>query len=137
MHIRAAVFVSIKKNGQLRGCIGTITAATSCIAKEIQRNAISAGLHDPRFEPVREEELDELIYSVDVLTAPEPIASDAELNPRVYGVIVENGLRRGLLLPDLEGVDTAESQIAIAREKAGIAENEPVSLSRFRVVRHH
>lgn len=137
MHIRAAVFVSIKKNGQLRGCIGTIIPTTNCIAKEIQRNAVSAGLHDPRFEPVREEELDELIYSVDVLTNPEPIASDRELDPHNYGVIVENGLRRGLLLPDLEGVDTVEKQISIAREKAGIAKNEPVSLSRFRVVRHH
>ena len=137
MHIRAAVFVSIHKDDQLRGCIGTVSPAASCIAKEILRNAVSAGLHDPRFEPVREEELDELVYSVDVLTDPEPVASEQELDPQLYGVIVENGLRRGLLLPDLEGVDTAQAQIAIAREKAGIAKNEPVSLSRFRVVRHH
>ena len=101
------------------------------------RNAISAAAHDPRFEPVREEELPELVYSVDVLGQAESIASSDQLDPKRYGVIVQNGARRGLLLPDLEGVDTPEQQIEIARRKAGIEPDETVRLSRFEVVRHH
>ena len=136
-HLRAGAFVSLHKGGLLRGCIGTITATADSLAEEIMRNAISAGTNDPRFEPVREDELDELVYSVDVLGAAVPVASEAELDPSRYGVIVQHGMRRGLLLPDLDGVDTAAKQVQIARRKAGIGADEPVKLMRFEVVRHH
>jgi AmmeMemoRadiSam system protein A/AmmeMemoRadiSam system protein B len=133
---RSGTFVSLKIDGRLRGCIGTISPTTTCIAEEILQNAVSAGLHDPRFDPVRENELNDLTYSVDVLGEAESIPSADQLDPKRYGVIVQNGARRGLLLPDLEGVDTAKEQIAIAKKKAGIGESELVRLSRFEVVRH-
>lgn len=133
---RAGAFVSIKKRGILRGCIGTINAAQNCLAAEIMQNAVAACSRDPRFEPVRAYELSELVYSVDILMPTEPVSSIAELNAKKYGVIVENGNRRGLLLPDIEGVDTPQQQIAIAKQKAGIGENEDIKLSRFEVVRH-
>jgi AmmeMemoRadiSam system protein A/AmmeMemoRadiSam system protein B len=133
---RAGVFVSLKKHGSLRGCIGTISPVTDCVAKEILRNAVSSGLEDPRFPPVSESELDELVYSVDVLGAAEAISSASELDVKRYGVIVSAGRKRGLLLPNLEGVDTVEQQLSIARRKAGIYDNEAVSLERFEVVRH-
>ena len=133
---RAGAFVSLKEGGQLRGCIGTIYPTRACLGEEILYNAVSAGTEDPRFPPVAEKELGNLVYSVDVLGTPEPIASPEELNPKKYGVIVENGTRRGLLLPDLAGVDTPDRQIAIARQKAGIEPEEPVKLWRFEVVRH-
>jgi len=133
---RAGVFVSLHKDGRLRGCIGTISPSTSCIAKEIVQNAVSAGLNDPRFDPVTMSELPYLVYKVDVLSAAEPIQSPVELDVKRYGVIVTSGLKRGLLLPNLDGVDTVEEQIAIARKKAGISEREHVNLERFEVVRH-
>ena len=133
---RAGVFVSLKKNGRLRGCIGTIEATRSCVAEEIIRNAVSAGLRDPRFDPVGEEELPELIYSVDVLGKAEPAGSAADLDPARYGVIVRSGGRCGLLLPNLPGVDTPQEQVAIALQKAGIGESESYSMERFEVVRH-
>ena len=133
---RAGVFVSLKKDGRLRGCIGTIQAVQSSIAEEIIQNAVSACSRDPRFSPVGQEELEQLSISVDVLGDAEKIDSPKELDVKRYGVIVTNGYRRGLLLPNLEGVDTVEQQIAIARQKAGIAESEEVELERFEVVRH-
>ncbi len=133
---RAGAFVSLKKHGMLRGCIGTVGPTEKSLAQEIMRNAVSAGTADPRFDPVRQDELDALIYSVDVLKAPERIASACELDVKRYGVIVESGGRRGLLLPDLEGVDTPEQQIEIAKQKAGIGPNEKTALYRFEVVRH-
>ncbi|WP_338824142.1 hypothetical protein MHOCP_22560 [Moorella humiferrea] len=133
---RAGAFVSIKKHGNLRGCIGTIGPTRANLAEEIIYNALAAGLEDPRFPPVTVEELPELTYSVDVLGEPEP-ATMADLDPRVYGVIVSCGRRRGLLLPDLEGIDTAQEQVAIARQKAGIKPNEPYRLERFKVTRYH
>jgi AmmeMemoRadiSam system protein A len=133
---RAGVFVSLKKHGNLRGCIGTISAVTDNIADEILRNAVSAGTEDPRFPPVTENELDELIYSVDVLGEPEPVIGSSELDVRRYGVIVMSGQKRGLLLPNLEGVDTVEQQILIAKSKAGISDSEKFSMERFEVVRH-
>jgi len=136
LHRKAGVFVSLKKHGSLRGCIGTISPVTKNIAMEIIRNAVSAGVEDPRFPPVREDELDELVYSVDVLGEPEPVADYSELDVKRYGVIVSSGRKRGLLLPDLEGVDTVEKQVEIARKKAGIYNNEKISLQRFEVVRH-
>lgn len=133
---RAGVFVSLKKHGQLRGCIGTISAVSANIAEEILRNAVSACSEDPRFDPVTADELGELEYSVDVLGEPEPVADESFLDPLRYGVIVTTGARRGLLLPNLDGVDTVGRQIEIARQKAGIRPNEPVRLERFEVVRH-
>ena len=133
---RAGVFVSLKKYGELRGCIGTISPVTGSIAEEIIRNAVSAGVEDPRFPAVREDELPDLVYSVDVLSEPEPVSSLDELDVKRYGVIVSSGRRRGLLLPDLEGVDTVEKQISIAKRKAGIYDNEDVKIERFEVVRH-
>lgn len=133
---RAGVFVSIKKGGELRGCIGTISPTRSNIAEEIIYNALSAGLEDPRFPPVTREELPLLEYSVDILEEPEPVKGLEDLDPRTYGVIVSHGYKRGLLLPDLEGVDTPEEQVAIAKRKAGIAPGEPCRLERFRVTRY-
>lgn len=133
---RAGVFVSLKKHGRLRGCIGTIEPTKPCIADEIVENAVSAGTRDPRFDAVEEDELPELVYSVDVLSPPEPVASVDELDPKRYGVIVSCGRRRGLLLPNLEGVDTVERQVSIAMQKGGIDPKEPYTLQRFEVVRH-
>lgn len=133
---RAGVFVSIHKDGSLRGCIGTISPVRESIAREIIENAISAATFDPRFPPVTVGELGRLEISVDVLEEPEDIDSPDMLDVKEYGVIVSFGNRRGLLLPNLEGVDSVEQQIAIARQKGGIGENEKYSLQRFRVVRH-
>lgn len=135
-HNRAGVFVSIKKAGQLRGCIGTIQAVYGSIAEEIVENAVSASVRDPRFNPVREEELEQLSISVDVLGELEPVTSLEQLDVKRYGVVVTKGRRRGLLLPNLDGVDTVEQQVAIARQKAGIGSDERVELERFEVVRH-
>jgi AmmeMemoRadiSam system protein A len=132
----AGVFVSLKKRGMLRGCIGTFEPAKANVAEEIIANAISSSTRDPRFPPVAPAELDQLEYSVDVLTQPEPVESTADLDPKRYGVIVECGWRKGLLLPDLEGVDSVEHQIEICRAKAGIGPHEPVKLYRFEVRRY-
>ena len=133
---QAGVFVSIKKDGGLRGCIGTIRAVQASVAEEIIQNAISAATKDPRFSPVLKEELPWLSLSVDVLGDAERIDSEDALDVKRYGVIVTNGSRRGLLLPNLDGVDTAAEQVAIAKRKAGILEHENVLLERFEVVRH-
>ena len=132
----AGAFVSLHKNGQLRGCIGTIAPTEKNVAEEIVHNAVSAGTRDPRFPPVRADELDELAYSVDVLGRPESVDSPAQLDPKRYGVIVSYGRKRGLLLPDLDGVDTVEEQVEIARRKGGIRAEDPYTLQRFKVVRH-
>ena len=133
---QSAVFVSIHKNGDLRGCIGTIIPTTNCVAKEIINNAISASTKDPRFDPVTIDELNDLEINVDVLTFPEDIKDESMLDPKKYGVIVYSGFKRGVLLPDLEGVDTVEEQIEIAKRKAGIIDSEKVELQRFEVIRH-
>lgn len=133
---RAGVFVSLKKDGMLRGCIGTIGPVRVNLAEEIINNAISAGTQDPRFPTVRENELKELVYSVDVLGAPEKIDSMDALDVKRYGVIVTSGFRRGLLLPDLEGVDTPGQQVGIALQKAGIRSSEPYEMERFEVIRY-
>lgn len=132
----AGVFVSLHAHGQLRGCIGTIGPTTANIAREIVQNAVSACSRDPRFSSVGLDELDSLEYSVDVLGEPEAISSPDQLDVKRYGVIVSCGGRRGLLLPDLDGVDTVEKQIDIARQKGGIRSQEPYTLERFEVVRH-
>lgn len=129
-------FVTIlRRSGDLRGCIGTTAATERHLFDEVVRNAIAAATRDPRFAPVRAEELPSLTYKVDLLSPPEPAADPAALDPRRYGVVVEAGSRRGLLLPDLDGIDTVEEQVRIAREKAGIRASEAVSLSRFEVRR--
>lgn len=133
---KAGVFVSIKEDGKLRGCIGTIQAVQASIAEEIIENAISASTRDSRFSPIEPDELDRLVISVDVLGSMEPIDSPEELDVKKYGVVVTKGYKRGLLLPNLEGVDTVEEQIGIAKRKAGIGEDEKVRLERFEVVRH-
>ena len=133
---KAGTFVSIHKDGRLRGCIGTIMATRDCVAEEIIANAVSACSRDSRFSPIREEELKDLEISVDVLGEIEDIESPDELDVKRYGVIVSCGRRKGLLLPDLDGVDTVEEQINIAREKGGIGKHEKYQLQRFEVIRH-
>lgn len=135
MKERAGVFVSIKKFGELRGCIGTFEPTKDNVAEEIISNAISSATRDPRFPPVNTAELPYLSYSVDILTKPEPIEDQSQLDPKRYGAIVESGGRRGLLLPNLEGVDTVEDQIDICRRKAGISPYDPIKLYRFAVRR--
>lgn len=133
---RSGVFVTLKRDGQLRGCIGTIAPTQANIAEEIIQNAISAGTKDPRFYPVTEDELPYIEYSVDVLEEPEPVDSIEQLDAKKYGIIVKKGLRRGVLLPNLEGVDTPEEQLAIALSKAGIEPHENYKVERFKVIRH-
>jgi len=133
---KAGVFVCLKRSGQLRGCIGTFEPCRDNVAGETVENAISSATRDPRFPPVTPEELDDLTYSVDILGQPEPVAGIDQLDVKRYGVIVEAGPRRGLLLPDLEGVDSPQQQIAICRQKAGIGPDEPVKLYRFEVRRY-
>ncbi|MFP4697770.1 MAG: AmmeMemoRadiSam system protein A [Eubacteriales bacterium] len=132
---KRGVFVSLKKHGELRGCIGTILPTTDSVAEEIIRNSIEAGCHDPRFYEVKEDELLDIDFSVDVLTEPEP-TNVSELDPKKYGVIVYNNTRRGLLLPDLEGVNTVEEQLSIALRKAGIEPDKDYKIKRFEVIRH-
>lgn len=133
---QAGAFVCLKIDGNLRGCIGTILPTQSCVGEEIIENAIGAAVHDHRFEPVTLQELPLLTYSVDILGKPEPIQSIDQLDIRRYGVIVESGLKRGLLLPDLAGVDTPQEQVHIALEKAGISPYVDYRMERFEVVRH-
>ena len=136
-HTRAGAFVSLKEDGKLRGCIGTIQAVRGSLAEEIMYNAVSACSEDPRFTPVEDWEVGRLTISVDVLGETEEISSPEELDAARYGVIVTKDAKRGLLLPNLEGVDTVEQQIAIAKQKAGIKAHESVKLERFEVIRHH
>ncbi len=134
---RAACFVSLHRAGDLRGCIGTILPTMSSVTAEIVRNAVSACSEDPRFDPVECGELADLEISVDILGAPEPVSGPGQLDPKKYGVIVTSGFRRGLLLPDLEGVDTVTKQLAIACRKGGIGSEERFDLQRFTVTRYH
>jgi AmmeMemoRadiSam system protein A len=137
MQGQAGTFVSLHDpQGNLRGCIGTIEPQQPTVVQEVVQNAISAATRDPRFPPVQPEELEGLDIKVDVLTEPQPIDSTDRLDPKRYGVIVESGWRRGLLLPDLEGVDTVEDQVEIAMRKAGIRPDEPVQMYRFEVKRY-
>ena len=135
---RAGVFVSIhKKDGSLRGCIGTFLPTQDNVALEIIHNAISAATRDPRFPPIQESELEDLVINVDVLGEPEEVSDLSELDPKKYGIIVEKGFRRGLLLPDLEGVDDVQTQLLIAKQKAGIMPGEEVKIYRFTVERYY
>lgn len=135
---RAGAFVTLRSSdGQLRGCIGTIEAAHSNVAEEIVQNAISAATRDPRFLPVSTSELPDLKYGVDVLSIPEPARGPEDLDPAVYGVIVEtlDGLRRGLLLPRIDGIESVEEQWLAVHSKAGIKPGTPVRVERFTVTR--
>jgi AmmeMemoRadiSam system protein A len=132
---RRACFVSLKNPG-LRGCIGTIHPTRPDLGREIIANALAAAARDPRFPPLTAAELPGVLFSVDVLSEPEPVADWSELDPARWGVIVSQGRRRGLLLPDLPGVDTVAGQIAIAAQKAGIADLKNLTLQRFSVDRH-
>jgi len=134
-----ACFVSIKTlTGALRGCIGTILPTQSGLGQEIIANAIAASTRDPRFSPMTAPELENVIFSVDVLSLPEPVSDCSELDPSVWGVIVSQGPRRGVLLPDLEGIDTVEEQLEIAARKAGIRKvDSGVTIERFRVDRYN
>lgn len=133
---QAGAFVSFKKNGHLRGCIGTTAPTRKNVVQEVLYNAVSAGTQDPRFYSIRLDELAELTVSVDVLMPPEPIKNMEQLDVKKYGVIVRRGNRSGLLLPDLEGVDTPLQQVEIAKQKAGIGTDEEVKLERFEVIRY-
>lgn len=132
----AGVFVSIKKAGNLRGCIGTIEGEADSAAHELIKNALKAALKDPRFDPVDINELDDLVFSVDLLSEPEVIDNREQLDPQEYGVIVEKGGKRGLLLPRLEGVETVKKQLDIARRKAGLASLDDITIKRFKVTRY-
>jgi AmmeMemoRadiSam system protein A len=129
---RAGVFVTLMNGGTLRGCVGSVEPTQGTLAEEVVRSALLAATDDPRFLPVRPDELEQLCYEVSVLEPPEPVESIDELDPATYGVVVESGSRRGLLLPAVQGVDTAEDQVAIARRKAGIPASAEVKLFRFR-----
>ena len=135
--IRKGVFVTLKKDGMLRGCIGTTEATKRSVEMEIIQNAVSAGTEDPRFPRVKERELEELTYSVDLLSESEPVKNIEELDVKKYGIIVSKGFRRGLLLPNLEGVDTVRHQIQIALSKAGIRQDESYDIERFKVTRYY
>ncbi len=133
---RAGAFVTLKMGGRLRGCIGTVESARKNLAEEIIHNAVSAGVRDPRFPSVSLEELDSITFSVDVLSPMERVNSLDDLDPKRFGVLVKSGHRSGLLLPDLEGIDSVEQQVEIARQKGGISPGEPVELYRFTVTRY-
>jgi len=133
----AGVFVTLKKNGELRGCIGTIKPTRESIADEIIQNAISAAFRDPRFPSLEEKELSKVNISVDELKSPEPIDSISKLDPKKYGVIVYKQNNKGLLLPNIEGVNTSEEQVHIALRKAGIYKDDDYRMQRFEVIRHH
>jgi len=135
MKEKAGVFVCIKKDNQLRGCIGTFSPSHACVAIETIRNAISAATRDPRFHSVREDELEGLEYCIDILSPPERITDLKELNPKKYGIVLVCGNRKGLLLPDIEGVDTVDEQVRITRLKACILPGEEPEIYRFEVKR--
>ena len=134
---RAGAFVCLKRQDHLRGCIGTIMPQTENLAVEIVRNAVQAASADPRFLPIEESELEQLHYTVDVLSTPEPVDGPEALDPAVYGCIVSTSDgRKGLLLPDLEGIDTVDKQVMVCRQKGGIRPDESVLLERFTVTRY-
>jgi AmmeMemoRadiSam system protein A len=138
LNVRKGVFVTLHKGKELRGCIGTYLPTRKNIIEEIIMNAISAATEDPRFPPVSKNELDEITYSVDILEEPEEVKDITELDPNLYGVIVIKGFRRGLLLPQIEGVDKVEEQLRIAKLKAGIhPQDNDVKIYKFKVTRYY
>ena len=139
MNDQLGTFVSIKKktNRELRGCMGTLKPNQNNLAEEIIRNAVNAATRDPRFKPVKIEELDQLLFSVDVLTPLEPIDRPEQLNPRQYGLSIKYEGRQGILLPDLEGIDTVKKQIDLCLKKGNIKKNAAYRMYRFEVERYH
>ena len=136
LKIQAGAFVSIKKHKRLRGCIGSILPQSNRLAEEIIQNAISAATRDPRFPPIRPQELPELDFSVDVLTQPEKIKSKSALDCKRYGIIIKNREKQGVLLPNLEGIESVEEQIRICRKKAGLKPDDPIDIYRFESKRY-
>ncbi len=134
--LQAGAFVSIYKDNELRGCIGTVEPLEKNVGEEIIKNAVEAAFFDPRFVPIEKEELEQLSISVDILKEKEPVESIEDLDPEKYGIVVEHEGKRGLLLPDLEGVDTPDKQLDIAAKKAGIMEGEKMAVYRFEVLRY-
>jgi hypothetical protein len=132
---QAGVFVTLKKNNKLRGCMGTFKSVQKNAAYEIISNAMTAAENDPRFPEVNKEELNEIKFSVDILSEPEQVRDKTELDPKKYGVLVKGGHQTGLLLPDLDGIDTAEEQLNIAKRKAGLNQDSNVEIYRFQVRR--
>ena len=139
MNDQSGAFVSIKKkiSYELRGCIGTVTPNQNNLAEEIIQNAVNAATRDPRFKPITIEELDQLLFSVDVLTPLEPINRLEQLNPRQYGLSIKYKEHHGILLPDLEGIDSVQRQIELCLQKGKIRRNEPYQMYRFEVNRYH
>ena len=135
LRLRSGAFVSIKKLKKLRGCIGTLEPCEPNLAMEIIENALKAALHDPRFSPVTTEELQELTYSIDVVRPLEKISTLEDLDPDIYGLVVKSNGKQGVLLPDLEEVNSTEEQIQICRAKGKIPEDEPIEIYRFKVER--
>ncbi|MFW5961888.1 MAG: AmmeMemoRadiSam system protein A [bacterium] len=131
----AGVFVTLKKNGSLRGCMGTFRPVQKNAAYEIISNAMTAAENDPRFPEVQKEELNEIKISVDILSEPEQVIDKSELDPKKFGILVKGGHQTGLLLPDLDGINTAEKQLDIAKKKAGLREDAEVEIYRFKVSR--
>lgn len=135
---KSACFVSLHNpDGTLRGCIGTIEPRRATLFEEIAANATSAAFNDPRFDLLAEEELDTLEVSVDVLHAPQQVESIVDLDPTIYGIIVESGFKRGVLLPNLSTIKTAQQQVEVAKRKAGIGSTEVVTVYRFLVDRYY
>lgn len=132
----SGVFVCLKRRGELRGCIGTTEPTKPTLLEEVISNAIAAATRDPRFPPVESSELVELMVSVDVLSRPEPVTDFTLLDHRRYGVMARAGVKQGLLLPDIEGVDSVEEQLAVVRQKAGLSAEEAMELFRFEVTRY-
>ena len=133
-----ACFVSLKgRGGRLRGCIGTVLPTKGSVEEEVANNTVAAATKDPRFDPVRRNELGQLHISIDLLSLPEEVAGHDDLDPRRYGLIVRAGDRCGVLLPDLPGIDSVDQQEAICREKGRISPQEPVVMERFVVERHN
>ena len=134
---KAGVFVTIEKDGRLRGCIGTYLPVRDNIGEEIIHNAIAAAVEDDRFGAIKKTELPHLSYIVYFLNKPEKVSDLAELDPKKFGIIVKAGRRSGLLLPDLEGVNTVAEQIAICCQKGGIMlKQDNVEIYKFTVEKH-
>ncbi len=134
---KKGLFVSIKKHGQLRGCIGSVEPTKKNVAEEVIHNAVSASTQDPRFPSITLDELEDLTVSVDLLSPLEKVTDPSQLNPKKYGIVVSSKSKKGVLLPDLEGVDTIEEQLRIAKGKGSIAHQEKFEIQRFEVKRFH
>ena len=142
---KSGTFVTIEKDGQLRACIGTYLPTQPNVAQEVIHTAVAAASEDYRFGPIDKEELPRLSYAVYILDEPEPIKDHKELDPKKFGIIVKTASdnkafarKSGLLLPSLPGIDTAEQQIDIACQKAGIDPNqEEIVIYRFTAEKYH